>query len=132
VKLLLKILKWLVLNGIAFFVAAKYVDGMHLGIGNAAIQNLHLNETGNQIVAAVVVGTIFSIVNFWVRPIIKLISLPVTIVTLGLFSIVINILMLIVTEHILGNNWLHFDNLSSTVVAFVIIAVVNTVVGFFE
>jgi putative membrane protein len=128
----MKLLKWLILNGIAFFAASKVVTGMHLGVGNPTIQNLHLDETGNQIVAAIVVGTIFSIVNFWIRPVIKLISLPVTIITLGLFSIVINILMLIVTQHIMGNTWLYFDNLSATVVAFIIIAVVNTVIGWLE
>ncbi|MGF0095624.1 phage holin family protein [Peptoniphilus sp. SGI.035] len=37
---------------------------------------------------------IFSLVNLTIKPILKLLSLPITIVTLGLFSLVINAVVL--------------------------------------
>jgi putative membrane protein len=45
-----------------------------------------------------------SLISFLiVRPIVKLLSLPVTIITLGLFTFVINALMLMLTAWLVGN-----------------------------
>src|ERR1700690_1652989 len=54
---------------------------------------IHLNGLLTALPAAVVLG----LVNFLVRPILVLITLPITILTLGLFLIVINALMLLLT-----------------------------------
>jgi putative membrane protein len=44
-----------------------------------------------------VVALIFSLVNSYIRPILRIITLPITIVTVGLFLLVINALMLMLT-----------------------------------
>lgn len=44
--------------------------------------------------AFVTMAIIFSLVNLTIKPILKLLSLPITIVTLGLFSLVINAVVL--------------------------------------
>ena len=56
------------------WIIAKYVPGFQL----------------NTVMDAVIAAIIFGIVNAILGPILKLISLPLTIVTLGLFSIVVN------------------------------------------
>lgn len=43
------------------------------------------------------VAVIFSLVNTFIKPILKIITLPITAVTLGLFLLVINALMLLLT-----------------------------------
>jgi putative membrane protein len=45
-----------------------------------------------------VVAFIFAAVNTLVRPLLQLLTLPITLVTLGLFLIVINALMLLLTD----------------------------------
>jgi len=44
-----------------------------------------------------VVAAIFGVVNTFVRPILRIFTLPITIMTLGLFLLVINALMLLLT-----------------------------------
>jgi putative membrane protein len=44
-----------------------------------------------------VVAVIFSLINTFLRPILRILTLPITIVTLGLFLLVINALMLLLT-----------------------------------
>jgi putative membrane protein len=49
---------------------------------------------------ALVVAVILGVVNAFVRPLIELISLPINVVTLGLFSFVITALMIMLTAAI--------------------------------
>jgi putative membrane protein len=55
-----------------------------------------------------VVAFIFGLVNTFVRPVLRILTLPVTILTLGLFLIVINALMLLLTSAISQELALHF------------------------
>ncbi len=73
---------------------------------------------------ALVVAVVLALVNAVVKPIVSLLALPVTIVTLGLFSLVINALMLWLAEAIV-----HLPNpgFLPTMLAAVIIAVVTAV-----
>lgn len=46
------------------------------------------------------VAVIFGLVNTFVRPVLRVLTFPITIVTLGLFLLVINALMLLLTQAI--------------------------------
>ena len=48
--------------------------------------------------AALIAAIVMGLVNIIIKPILTILSLPVTIVTLGLFSLVINALMLMLTS----------------------------------
>jgi putative membrane protein len=67
----------LLINGIVFYLIALYVPGIH----------------ANSFGAAVLAAFIFGIVNAIIRPIVLLLTLPLTVVTLGLFVIIVNALM---------------------------------------
>ena len=67
----------LLINGIAFYCIALFVPGIHT----------------NGFVAALFAAFIFGIVNAVIRPILLVLTLPLTIVTLGLFVIIVNALM---------------------------------------
>ena len=42
------------------------------------------------IVTLTIIGAIFTVVNGWVRPLLRLVALPLNLLTLGLFSFVVN------------------------------------------
>ncbi|MGZ3495924.1 MAG: phage holin family protein [Vulcanimicrobiaceae bacterium] len=67
----------LIINAIAFFLIAMYVPGFHVA------------SFGSALIAAI----IFGLVNAIIRPLVLLITLPLTVVTLGLFIIIVNALM---------------------------------------
>ena len=46
---------------------------------------------------SILLALIFGLVNTFVRPIIRLLTLPITMMTLGLFLVVLNALMLLLT-----------------------------------
>ncbi|SDB90800.1 putative membrane protein [Sanguibacter gelidistatuariae] len=56
--------------------------------------------TGGRIVVFVVVALIFGVINAFVKPIVQFLSLPLYILTLGLFTLVVNALMIMLTAWI--------------------------------
>ena len=69
-KLILKLL----LNAIAVVVLAKLLDGVSV----------------DGYVTAIIVAVVISLLNLLVRPFLIILTLPITIVTLGLFLLIIN------------------------------------------
>ncbi len=57
----------------------------------------------NQAVALVIVAVVFGVVNGLIKPVVKLLSLPINLMTLGLFTFVINGFMLLLTAAISSN-----------------------------
>jgi len=62
-----------------------------------AVQITEMDFTGAEAWQFLLVAVIFSLVNTFIRPILRIITLPITAVTLGLFLIVINAVMLLLT-----------------------------------
>lgn len=75
-------------NAVALAVATWLVSGVDLTGA----------DTGEKTVTLIVVALIFGVVNFVVKPLLSLLSLPLLILTLGLFTLVINALMLMLTS----------------------------------
>lgn len=89
-------------------------------------------ETGESIVALLLVSVVFGLINAVVRPIVSLLSLPITCLTLGLFTLVINAAMLSLTVWITSFLPVHvvIDSFFwTTILAALIIAVISTVVN---
>lgn len=57
----------------------------------------------NRYLGIIIVAAVFGVVNGFIKPVVKLLSLPVTMLTLGLFSLVINGFMLLLTAAISSN-----------------------------
>jgi putative membrane protein len=72
------------------------VTALLLWLISQFVQGIHVSGFGAALLAALVLG----VANILVRPILVLITLPITILTLGLFLIVINALMLLLTAAI--------------------------------
>jgi putative membrane protein len=71
-----------VVGGIALWVAAWLIPGVHLGETGA--------DTTTNVLTILLVATIFGLVNAFVKPIITFLSIPFVIVTLGLFLVILN------------------------------------------
>ncbi len=84
-----------IINAAALWVATLLLPGMEVTLGSAEA------ATGNpelgQILAFLAIGLVFGAVNAVVKPIISFLSLPLTCLTLGLFTIIINAIMLMLT-----------------------------------
>ena len=51
--------------------------------------------------AAIIVALVLGLINTFIRPIVKLLALPLTVLTLGLFTFVINALMVMLCSWLL-------------------------------
>jgi putative membrane protein len=97
-------------NLAALYVAARLLTGITYG------------ESGWTLVIAAVV---FTLVNMWLRPIVRLLSLPFIILTLGLFLFVVNVLMLYVTDWLVPD--FEIRTLGAGILGSIIVSVVNWV-----
>lgn len=90
-------------------------------------------DTGHKVLLMLVVALIFGIVNAIVKPIFKLVSLPIVIVTLGVFLIVINALMLMLTSWLAGlfNLGWHVQGFWTAVLGGLIVAIVSWLLNAF-
>ncbi|WP_223881157.1 phage holin family protein [Nesterenkonia ebinurensis] len=84
-----RILLAILLNALALGVAAFLVPGIRMEGWS--------DDPGAVVLAYIFVGAVFGIVNVVIKPIVSFLSLPITCLTLGLFAIVINALMLSLT-----------------------------------
>jgi putative membrane protein len=85
-----KFLVWVVVNALALAAAALLLDGIRLTGSTSQ----------DRVITLVLVALIFGIVNTVVAPVVKLLSLPFIILTLGLFLLVVNAAMLLFTSWI--------------------------------
>ena len=72
----------LLVNAVALWCAARFIDG--------------ISYTGSW-QGLVGLSLVFGLVNVFIRPILSFFSFPIQIVTLGLFTLVLNALMLMLT-----------------------------------
>ncbi|MGB1249793.1 MAG: phage holin family protein [Candidatus Promineifilaceae bacterium] len=78
----------LVVNAIAVYAAAYFVSGVNLEGDLAGIA---------------IVALVFGVINAFVKPIIKFFSFPLILLSMGLFTLVINAVLLMVTSLIVPN-----------------------------
>ncbi|OGK55920.1 hypothetical protein A3J15_02675 [Candidatus Roizmanbacteria bacterium RIFCSPLOWO2_02_FULL_38_10] len=75
----------LIINSLAVFFTAKLLPGM------VTVEDLY---------AALLVAVILGLINTFVKPILKILTLPITILTLGLFSLILNALLILLVDRL--------------------------------
>ena len=103
-----------VINAVALWAAASIVDGIDLADGIGSI---------------LFVAAVFGIVNAVLKPIAKFLTFPITLVTLGLFALVVNAAMLWLTGWLTDS--LDVEGFWSSVFGALIVSVVSAVLGVF-
>lgn len=119
-------------NALALWLAASFVDGIALGRTEFDWVGAAVPPHDEQFwISLVAIALVFTLVNMLVRPVVKLLSLPLIIITLGLFLLVVNALMVMLTGWI--SEQLDLGLLVSgfwpALWAGVVIALVNWVIG---
>ncbi len=113
----------LIANAAALGVATFVLPGISLGGGSLARTTLVL----------LAVALVFGVVNALVKPVFTVVTLPVVILSLGIFLLVINALMLWLTSVVsgwLGLGW-HVEGFWSALLGALIISVVSFVLNAF-
>lgn len=80
--------------------------------------------TINSIFSLVVLTLFFGIINSTIKPVLKVLSFPITILSLGLFSFVINAIVLKLAFMIVPGAYI--SGIFTTILAAILISVVNT------
>jgi len=108
-------LRWAI-NAIALYVAVTFVPGIHQQGSWTGLLWLAL---------------ILGLLNALVRPIVKLLSLPFLILTLGLFTIIINTFMLLLTSWVgqAFNLGLTVDGFWPALLGSIVISIVSVVLS---
>ncbi|MET9391884.1 phage holin family protein [Streptomyces sp. NPDC006624] len=85
------------------------------------------DSTAKQAGTLIIVALLFGLVNFLVKPFVKLLSLPLLILTLGLFTLVVNALMLLLTSWLAGvlDLSFHVEGFWTAVLGGLIISIVS-------
>ena len=133
IDLLVKIL----INAIGVYVAVLIVPQIHFPAAN----NL-LKLEGNWW-QVIVVALILAVINTYVKPIVKALSFPITLLTLGLFSLVLNALLLLLVAFISDKVGMNFtiggfppdftaDAFVGALLGSIVISIVSIVLGMLD
>lgn len=108
------LLRWL-LNSIGLWMSVRLLSG--LGAQQVS------EET---VLTFLVAGLVFSLVNALIRPIILILSLPAILLSLGIFMLVVNGLMVYITALIVPGIYIPFG---AAIVASIIMSLINYVIS---
>jgi putative membrane protein len=108
VNFIIKIL----VNAAALWVAARFVPGIDL---TADIWQILL------------IALVFGIINTFLKPILKILSLPVIILTLGLFAIIVNVILLAITAGLMDG--LTIDGFLPALLGSIVISIVSAILS---
>ena len=109
----------IIINMIALWVAAALIGGISLN---------------NNLIQWIIVAIIFGLINAFIKPIVKLLTLPINLATLGLFTLIINTILLLLTGWIAEGLSFEGGPLKNFVTAFlasIVISIVSTVLSWF-
>jgi putative membrane protein len=109
----------LLINAAALWVAVKIIPG--------------ITYSSPDWIPFFVVALIFGVVNAFIRPVLKLLSLPLIILTLGLFALVVNGLMLLLTSSLSGALGLHFhvEGCWTAILGALVVSIVSALLSMF-
>lgn len=104
----MKVIIQFLLNGLAVVLAAYILPGVHVdGYGDALITAL-----------------VLSLVNLFIKPILIVFTIPLTIATLGLFLLVINALMILLVDYFVSG--LRIDGFWWALAFSLILSIINS------
>ena len=115
------------------FLLRVLANGVAIWLTSELLSGVSVNTDGTWQSTVLVVGVIaliFTLVNTIVKPIVKIVTFPVYILTLGLFFLVVNGAMLLLTSWISSHTefGLTINNFGTAVIASLIISVVAAVI----
>ncbi|MEJ6544439.1 phage holin family protein [Brachybacterium paraconglomeratum] len=118
----MRFLGHIIVTGLALWVTALILPGMHLGDDSATLLT--------QVLTIGAIALILALINTIVKPLLSFLAFPITCLTLGLFQLVINTLMLLLASWVSGlvGLTLEFDSFWWALLAGVIIGILSAIV----
>ena len=107
--------QWL-LSAVGLALAARWVDGVHVAASGLEALVLVLG-----------VAAVLGLLNILLKPFLILITLPVTILTLGLFTLVVNAVVLLAAVALVPG--VRIDGLWTAVLAALVISLTSLILG---
>ncbi|TXL57697.1 phage holin family protein [Aeromicrobium terrae] len=111
----------------ASLAVAAWLLGSHMSIG------VESDSTSDRLLTLAAVAAVFTIIDSFVGPVVKVLSLPFIIVTLGFALLVINALLLMLTDKITGELDVAFyvESFGWALLGSIVISIVNAILGGF-
>jgi putative membrane protein len=111
------------------FLVKTIANAAALAVAIWLLQDITLTgeNTGRQTITLILVALLFGLVNFVVKPVVKLLAFPLFILTLGLITLVVNALMLLLTSWLADKLGLafHVEGFWTAVLGGLIISIVS-------
>ncbi|HIZ35734.1 MAG TPA: phage holin family protein [Candidatus Ruania gallistercoris] len=113
------------INGIALWLTSLWVSGMDFIVDTGLTDSAALDT----VIVVALVAAVFTLVNAIVKPIVKVVSFLFYILTLGLFFLVVNALMLLLTSWIttFTDYGLRVEGFWTAVLAALIISIISLI-----
>lgn len=106
-----------IINAVALWIAAQLLNPDQMNVPR-------------DVVGLLMVALVFGVVNALIRPLVSFFTCLLNVMTLGLFTFIVNALMLVLTGMITGNQ-LEFGNFGWAIVAGIIVSIVSTILSWF-
>lgn len=101
----------LLINALAIFISVRILPGVHL----------------DSFVTAIIVTVILTVLNIILKPILLLLTLPLTIITLGLFYFILNGVMVLIADALITG--FQVDGLLWAIIFSLVVSLINTVLN---
>lgn len=105
------------------FVVSWIVNALSLWVLDLLFSNIHF--VGYQ--AIIFTALALMLVNAVIKPILKLLSLPLTILTFGLFSFIVNALVLMLAFKMSSGS--NIDGFGTALLASIVLGIINPLIG---
>lgn len=114
------------------FIIRWIVTAIAVGAAVWIVPGIEIVSTGESWVGIVLFALILSLINMSVKPILQVLSLPVTALTLGIFYIVVNTLLLYIAAWLANGLFgagFYIASFGSAFVASIVISIVSALVN---
>jgi putative membrane protein len=111
----MKILLNILVSGLAVFISAYILPGVHIA--------------NNNFITAILVAIVLGVLNAILKPILLLLTLPINIVTLGLFTLVVNAVIILLVTQIVPD--FKVDGILWAIGFSLVLSIVNSILNIF-
>ena len=103
-----------------YLIASLIINALALYVTDYLFVGIRFDNWQALLVSAIVVG----IVNSFIRPIVQVLALPISILTLGIFALVINALMLLLAAYLVPG--FHIDGFWTAFWGAIVLSITST------
>lgn len=107
----MKLIIQIILTALVVYLSSRFLPGVHV----------------DGFTTSLFVAVVLGLLNTFLKPILKFISLPVTFMTLGLFLLVINAVLVLITEALVTG--FHVDGFLYAVLFSIVISIITSILN---